>query len=108
MITTNRVAPYTVKSQAEPSGCPSTSWNWYRNVDPSPMSFTASPKVPTRPLTGSIADAGQKAAVTKVVTQVEGVGTVDNQLKVLPAKAAKAALAKAASFDLAAVATNSR
>ena len=42
-------------------------------------------------LTGSIADAGQKAAVTRVVTKVEGVGTVDNQLKVLPAKTAKAA-----------------
>ena len=41
-------------------------------------------------LTGSIADAGQKAAVTRVVTGVEGVGTVDNQLKVMPAKAAAA------------------
>jgi osmotically-inducible protein OsmY len=41
-------------------------------------------------LTGSIADAGQKAAVTRVVTGVEGVGTIDNQLKVMPARTAEA------------------
>jgi osmotically-inducible protein OsmY len=39
-------------------------------------------------LTGSIADAGQKAAVTRVVTGVTGVGTVDNQLEVSAAKPA--------------------
>ena len=37
-------------------------------------------------LTGSIADASQKAEVTKVVSGVDGVGTVDNQLEVVPAK----------------------
>ncbi len=35
-------------------------------------------------LTGTIADVGQKAAVTRVVTGVGGVQAVDNQLKVIP------------------------
>ena len=43
-------------------------------------------------LTGSVADAGQKAAVTKVVTGVNGVAAVDNQLQVIPAKAPKPAI----------------
>ena len=38
-------------------------------------------------LTGSVADAGQKAAVTKVVTGVNGIAAVDNQVKGIPAKA---------------------
>jgi len=49
-------------------------------------------------LTGSIADAGQKAAVTKVVTGVNGVATVDNQLKIAPAKPAAKLAAKPAAF----------
>ena len=43
-------------------------------------------------LTGSVADAGQKAAVTQLVTGVNGVAAVDNQLKVVPAKAPKPAI----------------